>query len=169
MIFTFYKAKGYEVGKSLLDMNHIMMAKMLLNNEKIVLPTDVVVDDDKIPDPNTRTVKASEMPADCIGLDIGEKSIEKFKSILKDAETVVWNGPLGYEEVPAFAKATKEIINFLADLKAKVIIGGGDTAEVIDRMGMHDKFYHISTGGGASMTLLEGKKLPAIEALEKSS
>ncbi|MFH1211969.1 MAG: phosphoglycerate kinase [Candidatus Woesearchaeota archaeon] len=168
MIFTFFKAKGYEVGKSLSD-GDLIMAKMLLNNEKLILPSDVVVASDKAADASLKTVKASEIPKDAMGLDIGRESIENFKSLLKDAKTVVWNGPLGYIEVEEFAKATKEIANFLAGLqgKTKVIVGGGDTADVIDNMGMHDKFYHVSTGGGASLMLLEGKKLPAVEALDK--
>lgn len=169
MIFTFYKAKGLEIGKSLLDEKSLDIARMINNNEKLVLPSDIVAAKDKTADAETAVVDADAIPADMIGLDLGPKTVEMFKSILKDAKTVVWNGPLGYIEVEKFAKATREIMEFLAGLDAKVIIGGGDTADVIDDMKMHERFYHVSTGGGASMTLLEGKKLPAIKALEESS
>ena len=169
MIFTFYKAKDYEIGKSLFDEHNVIMAKMIANNEKILLPVDVVIANEETKEANIRTVEVDSIPPDTRGLDIGERSVQSFKELLKDAKTVIWNGPLGYIEVGDFAKATKEMAEFLAESKAKVIVCGGDTTGFVDNLGLRDKYYLVSTGGGASMILLEGKKLPAIEALENQS
>ena len=165
MIFTFYKAKGYYVGKSIVDKNQLTMARMLSYNEKIILPTDIMVSDD-MHSSNSFNMSPENLPSYMIGLDIGEKSVEHYKQILSEAKTVVWNGPLGYYENPVFAKATIEILKFLASKQdIKTIIGGGDSATIVDKLGLKDKFFHVSTGGGASMTLLEGKPLVAIEAI----
>lgn len=170
MIFTFYKAKDYDIGKSLYDREYVENARILLNNDKIILPKDVVIADDKDAPTNISTMSPERIPSYMAGLDIGAESVEEFKRILLDAKTVVWNGPLGYYENPKFAKATNEILSFLSmHPEIKIIIGGGDTASAAENLGLRDKFYHTSTGGGASMTLLEGKKLPALEFLKENT
>ncbi|RJQ18222.1 phosphoglycerate kinase [Candidatus Woesearchaeota archaeon] len=166
MIFTFYKAKGWEIGKSLHEDDFIMNAKMLLNNEKIILPEDIVVASEIKPDAIIKTVPASAIPADMIGLDIGPDSVHNFKVILENAKTIFWNGPMGYFEIPAFAEGTKKLAEYLANSGKKVIAGGGDTEAAIE--GFKEKFFHVSSGGGASLELLEGKKLPGIAVLEEN-
>jgi phosphoglycerate kinase len=167
MIFTFYKAMGYEIGRSKYESDQTTMAEMIMHNDKLVLPKDIVVADSIGDNAMTKTVSAGNMLPNWYGLDIGPESIGDFKKILSGAKTVIWNGPLGYFELKPFAKATEEIAQFLAGLKAKTIIGGGDTAELINRLGLKSKFYHVSTGGAASMILLEGEKLVALEVLDK--
>jgi phosphoglycerate kinase len=170
MIFTFYKAKDYDIGKSLFDRDYVENARILMNNDKIVLPKDIVIADDKDAPTNIVNMSPKSIPSYMIGLDIGKDSVEEFKKILLEAKTVVWNGPLGYYENPKFAKATNEILDFLSkNPQIKTIIGGGDTASAAENLGLRDKFYHTSTGGGASMTLLEGKKLPALEFLKENT
>jgi phosphoglycerate kinase len=170
MIFTFYKAKDYDIGKSLYDREYVENARILMNNDRIVLPSDVVIADDKDAPTNIATMSPQSIPAYMIGLDLGKDSIEEFKKILLEAKTVVWNGPLGYYENPKFAKSTNEILEFLSKHpEIKTIIGGGDTASAAENLGLRDTFYHTSTGGGASMTLLEGKKLTALEALKDNT
>jgi phosphoglycerate kinase len=170
MIFTFYKAKDYDIGKSLYDREYVENARILMNNDRIVLPSDVVIADDKDAPTNIATMSPQSIPAYMIGLDLGKDSIEEFKKILLEAKTVVWNGPLGYYENPKFAKSTNEILEFLSKHpEIKTIIGGGDTASAAENLGLRDTFYHTSTGGGASMTLLEGKKLTALEALKENT
>jgi phosphoglycerate kinase len=167
MVFTLYKAKGYEVGKSLYEEQFLAEAKLLLNNEKIILPDDIRVarlkDDDKEP----IVVQEFDMPPDMIGLDIGPDSVHIFKEYIKKAKTIFWNGPLGYFESPRFAKATNEIAEYLAGSEKTVIIGGGDTEDAI--LPWKDKFTHVSTGGGASLELISGKELPAIKALKENA
>lgn len=166
MIFTFYKAKGYSIGKSLYDKDYVTNARLLANNEKIILPQDVVVADDKDNPSTILTIKPNNIPSYLIGLDLGEKTINEYKKLLGEAKTVIWNGPLGYYEQPAFMKATKEILRFLARRKdIKTIIGGGDTASIAQQLRITKEFFHVSTGGGAGLKLLEGKTLPAIKAL----
>lgn len=169
MIFTFYKAKGIDVGKSLVDKGSITMAQMLVNNDHLILPTDIVISEST--DSNrSMSVTLDKIPSYMIGLDVGEKSVVEIKKRLARAKTVVWNGPLGYYENPEFAKATVNILKFLAESpEIKTIIGGGDTASIVMKLGLHDRFFHVSTGGGASLTLLEGKKLAAIKALEENN
>ncbi|MFA6072998.1 MAG: phosphoglycerate kinase [Candidatus Woesearchaeota archaeon] len=170
MIFTFYKSKDYDIGKSLFDKAYITHAKMLLNNEKIILPTDVVIADDKDLPTNIITMEPKNIPSYMMGLDIGKNSIEDFKTRLLTAKTVIWNGPLGYYENLKFAKATNELLTFLANNpQIKTIIGGGDTASAAENLGLRDKFFHTSTGGGASLTLLEGKQLIALVALNENT
>lgn len=166
MIFTFFAAKNFSVGKSLVDKKSFAMATMLMNNEKLVLPKDVVIADSMESPSQIVNVLPSQIPSYMYGLDIGQKSVDEFKDILLSANTIIWNGPLGYYENPLFAKATVGLLKFLADSNKKVIIGGGDTAALVTQLGLKDKFYHVSTGGGASLKLLEGKGLVALEALK---
>jgi len=165
MIFTFYKAKGMEIGKSLFEADDVDLAKLLLNNEKIILPTDVVVSKKADGTAESRTVSVDSMQKDDIGLDIGPKTISDYKETLKKARTVAWNGPMGLFEVEKFAKGSYELAKFLAKSDATVIVGGGDTGAVLSEAGVADNISHVSTGGGASLTLLEGKPLPVITAL----
>ena len=132
--------------------------------DKLVLPVDTVITQEFSNDAPSKVVEGN-IPEGWMGLDIGPKSIELFKSVLADAKTVVWNGPMGVFEMPNFAKGTNEIASLLADLDATTIIGGGDSVAAVNQAGLGDKMSHISTGGGASMEFLEGKELPGIVAL----
>ncbi len=166
MIFTFYKAKGFGIGKSLVDKNFLEMAKLMNHNEKIVLPSDVVIADDKDNPSHVLNVTVDKIPSYMYGLDVGKESVEKFKMELQGAKMVVWNGPLGYYENEKFAEATNELLRFLGDRAGiKTIIGGGDSVAIVEKLGLRDDFFHVSTGGGASMALLEGRGLPGVEAL----
>ena len=175
MAYTFLAAKGYAVGKSLLDESKIdyckdMMAKAEAKGVKLLLPVDVVVAD-SFPDPidgpiDVTTVDAAAIPADKEGLDIGEKTCALFASAVKDAKTVVWNGPMGVFENPTLAKGTIAMAQALADSSATTIVGGGDSAAACEQLGFADKITHISTGGGASLEFLEGLELPGIACLE---
>lgn len=171
VVFTFLKSQGFGVGKSFVEEESIRTAKQILDEhgDKIILPVDIVVADKKAEDSNTKIVGISEIPDDMMGLDIGPESVKFFKNELKDAKTVIWNGPLGMFEIKKFAKATKDIASFIAKSKAVTIICGGDTAAAITELGLEKKMIHVSTGGGASLEFLEGKKLPAIEALEQNA
>ena len=167
MIFTFFAAQKLEVGKSIVDRNQLVMAKMLLNNEKLILPEDIIIADDAQMPTQVLSVDKSKIPSYMIGLDIGKKSLNKYAKIVSDSKTIVWNGPLGYYEKKEFARATVELLKFLSELKdVKVVIGGGDTASLVEELNLRDKFFHVSTGGGASLKLLEGKELVAISALK---
>ncbi|MFH1505606.1 MAG: phosphoglycerate kinase [archaeon] len=165
MVFTFYKAKGWPIGKSLFEQEYLMNAKMIMNNEKLVLPEDIVAAEEISEQAESKTVDADKIPDGWIGLDLGKQTITNFKKILGEAGTIIWNGPLGYNEIEKFSKASDEIAKYIADSKAKTIIGGGDTLVVIDKLGLKDQFDHVSTGGGASLVLLSGKELPAVKAL----
>ena len=175
MAYTFLAAKGYAVGKSLLDESKIdyckdMMAKAEAKGVKLLLPVDVVVAD-SFPDPidgpiDVTTVDAAAIPADKEGLDIGEKTCALFASAVKDAKTVVWNGPMGVFENPTLAKGTIAMAQALADSSATTIVGGGDSAAACEQLGFADKITHISTGGGASLEFLEGLELPGIACLQ---
>lgn len=167
--FTFFKAEGLEVGKSLVDESSIPIVNALLKNPKIILPSDVVVADKISEDAKYFTVKNTEMPKDYIGLDIGERTIWEYKNILSKAKTIIWNGPLGKFETKPFDKATREIAEYITTLDAISIIGGGDTANAMQQFGLESGFTHVSTGGGASLELLQGEKLPGIVALEENS
>ena len=166
MAYTFKAAMGQKTGNSLLETDYIEYAKKMLDEagDKIVLPIDTVVADDFSNDANTQVVEG-DIPDGWEGLDIGPKSIELFKSVLKDAKTVVWNGPMGVFEMSNFAKGTNEIAAMLAELDAVTVIGGGDSVAAVNQAGLGDKMSHISTGGGASLEFLEGKDLPGIVAL----
>lgn len=166
MAYTFFAAQGKTTGTSLLEPDYIDYAKKMLDaaGDKIVLPIDTVITEKFDNDAPSQVVEGN-IPDGWMGLDIGPKSIELFKSVLADAKTVVWNGPMGVFEMPNFAKGTNEIAQLLADLDATTIIGGGDSVAAVNQAGLGDKMSHISTGGGASMEFLEGKELPGIVAL----
>jgi phosphoglycerate kinase len=171
MAYTFLKAKGYEIGLSLLDEESIDFAKDMMKkaedrNVKFLLPVDVVVAQEFKNDAESKVVKASEIPADWEGLDIGPETRKLFADTLKDAKTVVWNGPMGVFEMPNFAKGTIAVAEALANIDATTIIGGGDSAAAVNQLGFGDKMSHISTGGGASLEFLEGKELPGVAAVD---
>lgn len=174
MAITFFKAQGYEVAKSLVDVGAIDTAKDLLAKyaDKIVLPIDSVIADDFNNDAQKQVIQIENgVPAEWEILDVGPASVEHFKTILKDAKTIVWNGPLGVFEMPNFAVGTFEIAKFLATLTpqgAVTIIGGGDSAAAVAESGLESAMTHISTGGGASLELLEGKELPGVTALAEA-
>ncbi len=170
MAYTFFKAQGYEVGNSLCEPDKCDLALKLMEkakekNVKFMLPIDTKIGKEFKPDTESKTVGWKEIPEGWEGFDIGEKTIEMFKKELKNAKTVIWNGPLGLFEFDQFAIGTNEIAKDLATLNATTIIGGGDSAAAVEKAGLGDKMTHISTGGGASLEFLEGKKLPGIEAL----
>ena len=170
MIFTFYKAMGYEIGNSLLEEDKIDLAKELIAEagNKLVLPADVVAADKFENDAEYSTVDADKIPAGKIGMDIGAKTIELFRSEILKAKTIVWNGPMGVFEMDNFAKGTFEIAEALAEATKKgavTVIGGGDSAAAIAKAGLEKEVSHVSTGGGASLEFLEGKTLPGVEAL----
>lgn len=170
MAYTFFKAQGKNVGKSLCEEEKVEYAKNLLEKakEKIVLPVDTVVAKEFKND--AKSAVTTDIKDDEMGLDIGEKSVEKFAEILKNAKTVIWNGPMGVFEMENFAKGTIGVCKILSNLKdAITIIGGGDSATAAINLGYKDKFTHISTGGGASLEYLEGKTLPGIESLSDLS
>lgn len=167
MAYTFYAAKGIKVGNSLVEKDKIDVAKQILDKagDKLVLPIDNVVADKFNNDADTKVVEG-DIDNGWMALDIGPKSVEEFKNVLKDAKTVVWNGPMGVFEMPNFAKGTLEIGKFLGTLTdATTIVGGGDSTAAVKELGVADKLTHISTGGGASLTYLEGKELPGIAAI----
>ncbi|MBM4430324.1 MAG: phosphoglycerate kinase, partial [Chloroflexi bacterium] len=167
MANTFLKAQGYEVGASLVEEDKVELAKDLLKRagKKLVLPVDVVVADAFSAEANHRTVSVDKVPKDWRILDVGPKSVSAFENMLKKAQTVVWNGPMGVFEFPAFAAGTVAIAKALAGTSATTIIGGGDSAAAVEQAGVADQMTHISTGGGASLEFLEGRVLPGVAAL----
>ena len=174
MAYTFFKAQGLEIGKSLLEADKVDYAKDILSQggDKIVLPVDCQVTDffdfDARKIGELKQVGTDAIPADWVSLDIGSQSIDKFRSILSDARTVVWNGPMGVFEIPETAKGTYAIADILADVTAggaTTVIGGGDSASAVAKAGVADKVSHVSTGGGASLEFMEGKILPGVAAL----
>ena len=171
MAYTFFKAMGYEVGNSVcepdkIDLALAAMEKAKTKGVKMLLPVDTVVGKEFDPNTESKIVGYKEIPEGWEGFDIGPETIKIFEEELKDAKTVVWNGPLGLSEFKKFAVGTDTIAKFLGDMKdVTTVIGGGDSAAAIERMGIGDKFSHISTGGGASLEFLEGKKLPGVECL----
>lgn len=168
MANTFLAAQGKNIGQSLVESDKLDVAKDLLQKggTKIVLPVDVVVADKFDANAQSKVVPVDAVPGDWRILDIGPRTIDAFEKILSDAKTVVWNGPLGVFEMPAFAKGTLEIARRLAQLRATTIIGGGDSAAAVEQAGVADKITHISTGGGASLEFLEGRVLPGVAALQ---
>ncbi|MEQ8974464.1 MAG: phosphoglycerate kinase [Coleofasciculus sp. C1-SOL-03] len=174
MIFTFYKARGLSVGKSLVEEDKLELAKSLEAKAKekgvdLLLPTDVVVADNFAADANSQTVSVESIPDGWMGLDIGPDSVKVFQDALGDCKSVIWNGPMGVFEFDKFAAGTEAIARTLADLTKKgttTIIGGGDSVAAVEKVGVADQMSHISTGGGASLELLEGKVLPGIAALD---
>lgn len=170
MAYTFFKAQGYEVGNSICELDKLDLAKELMEKAKnkgvkLMLPVDTKVGKEYKEDTESKTVKNTEIPADWEGFDIGEETIKLYSEELQKAKTVIWNGPLGLFEFPQFAIGTNSIANVLANLNATTIIGGGDSAAAVKKAGLEDKMTHISTGGGASLEFIEGKKLPGIECL----
>mmetsp|Transcript_8777 Transcript_8777/g.32638 ORF Transcript_8777/g.32638 Transcript_8777/m.32638 type:complete len:290 (+) Transcript_8777:377-1246(+) len=173
MIFTFYKALGKSVGGSLVEDDKIELAKELMakaqaKGVKLLLPTDVVVADKFAADANTKTVSVDAIPDGWMGLDIGPDSVKSFQKELNECKSVIWNGPMGVFEMEAFAKGTFAIADTLANLNGITIIGGGDSVAAVEAAGLADKMSHISTGGGASLELLEGKVLPGVAALNEA-
>jgi len=171
MAYTFTKALGGNIGKSLLDTERLDYCKEILakaeeKGVKILLPIDNVVADDFRNDANIQIVDANNIPDDYEGMDIGPKTIELFKETILAAKTVVWNGPMGVFEMPNFAKGTIAVAQMVADADATTIIGGGDSAAAVEQLGFADKMSHISTGGGASLEFLEGLELPGIACLQ---
>ncbi|MBD1997564.1 phosphoglycerate kinase [Leptolyngbya sp. FACHB-541] len=174
MIFTFYKARGLNVGKSLVEEDKLELAKTLEAKAKergvdLLLPTDVVVADNFAPDANAQTVSIENIPDGWMGLDIGPDSIKVFQDALAECKSVIWNGPMGVFEFDQFAKGTEAIAHTLAGLTPQgvtTIIGGGDSVAAVEKVGVAEQMSHISTGGGASLELLEGKELPGIAALD---
>lgn len=171
MAYTFFKAQGYEVGNSICELDKLDLAKELMEKArkkgvKLMLPVDTKLGKEFSKDTESKTVKCNEIPVDWEGFDIGEETIKLYKEELKNAKTIVWNGPLGLFEFDQFAIGTNEIAKTLAEVDAITIIGGGDSAAAIEKAGLADKMTHISTGGGASLEFLEGKKLPGIECLQ---
>ena len=171
MAYTFFKSMGYSVGKSVCELDKLDLAKELMEkakqkNVKLVLPIDNVIAKEIAPDTENKVIDSDNIPDEWEGLDIGPKTVELFKEELKDAKTIIWNGPVGFSEYEIFANGTRSIAQALAEKEdAVTIIGGGDSAAAIEKMGLSNKMTHISTGGGASLEFLEGKKLPGIECL----
>ena len=171
MANTFSKAKGYEVGTSLVEDDKLDLAKELIEkakekNVELVLPVDEIVATEIDENAETEVVSVDQIPADKMALDIGPKTIELIKNALDGAKTVIWNGPAGVFELDKFANGTFEIANILANSDAITIIGGGDSAAAVEKAGLSEKITHVSTGGGASLELLEGKELPGISCIE---
>ena len=168
MAFTFLKAKGYEIGKSLLDEENIDFCKKMLEKypEKIELPVDFAVTNEFTNEEDYRVKMADEITKDEMGLDIGEKTVEKYENILKDASIVIWNGPLGVYEFDKYKKNTDVLLKYVVENNIKTILGGGDIVAAASNAGYKDKVYHASTGGGATLEYLEGKELPGIEAIK---
>ncbi len=172
MAYTFFKSMGYSIGTSLLEEDKVEFAKELIDKAKeknvnLVLPVDNVVAKEFKNDTEFYTVESDKMPNGYMGLDIGEKTIEKFKDILDQSKTIIWNGPLGVFEMDNFAKGTNTIANIIAENKEAIsIIGGGDSAAAVEKAKLAHKITHISTGGGASLEFLEGKVLPGIDAVD---
>ena len=172
MAYTFLKSQGYEIGQSLLEADKVELAAELLDKAKakgvkLLLPVDVVVAPEFAPDAPATNVPIDAIPADQQGLDIGEKTRELFADAIQSAKTVIWNGPMGVFEFPAFAKGTEAVAKAMAESDAITIIGGGDSAAAVKQLGYGDKMSHISTGGGASLEFLEGKELPGVVAADE--
>lgn len=170
MAYTFLKAQGYEIGKSILEADKLDLALSLIKKAdelgvELVLPVDVVVASDFKVDADRQVVPISAIPADWEGMDIGPETIDIFAAIIRDSKTVIWNGPVGVFEMEPFAKGTFALAEAMANSEAITIIGGGDSASAVAQAGYEDKMTHVSTGGGASLEFLEGKELPGVAAL----
>ncbi len=170
MAYTFIKSEGYNIGRSIceedkLDLAREIEEKAKQKNVKLMLPIDTVVGKEFDKDTEMKVVKSREIPDEWEGMDIGEETRQSYIEELKKAKTIVWNGPLGVFEFPRFAEGTNAIARAISSIDATTIIGGGDSAAAVERAGLADKMTHISTGGGASLEFLEGKKLPGIECL----
>lgn len=171
MTYTFLKAMGYEIGNSICELDRIDIAKETIEKAekkgvKLLFPIDTVCGKEFSNEAETIVVDSKEIPKGWQGLDIGPKAIEEFTQVLKNAKTVIWNGPLGVFEFEKFAKGTNAIAKVLSEINAITIVGGGDSVAAVEKGGFSDKITHISTGGGATLEYLEGKELPGIECLE---
>ncbi|WP_352418005.1 phosphoglycerate kinase [Proteiniborus sp.] len=171
MAYTFLKAQGLEIGKSLVEEDKLELAKELIQKAKnkkvnLILPLDVVVAKEFNNDSEFRTVNIEDIPQDMMGLDIGEKTIKAFSEIIKEAKTILWNGPMGVFEMSNFAKGTNSIAKAMSESKGVTIVGGGDSAAAVEQAGLDEKMTHVSTGGGASLEFFEGKVLPGIAAID---
>jgi phosphoglycerate kinase len=167
MAFTFLKAQGYEIGRSLLDSDSLEFARRVLQEagQKIVLPVDVVVAPSPEAETQAQVVPVDQIPPDQMGLDIGPQTVARFREIVRLARTIVWNGPLGLFERAAFAEGTRGVLQAVAESGATSILGGGDTAAAAEQLGFADRITHISTGGGAALEFLEGRTLPGVAVL----
>ena len=167
MCFTFFKAQGYEVGKSLVEDDYLEEARRLLREagEKLVLPMDVVVAEAMEEGADARVVPVGEIPDGMMGLDVGPETVETFRSHISGASTVFWNGPMGVFEIEAFAKGTEGVARAVAESGATSIVGGGDSVAAVRKLGLEDEMSFISTGGGASLEYVEGKELPGVAVL----
>lgn len=171
MAYTFLKAQGLEIGQSLVEDDKVELAKELLQKAKnknvnLVLPSDIVVAKEFNNESEYKTVDIRDIPLDMMGLDIGEKTIEAFSKVIKEAKTVLWNGPMGVFEMSNFAKGTNSIAKAMSEANGVTIVGGGDSAAAVEQTGLDSKMTHISTGGGASLEFFEGKVLPGIDAID---
>lgn len=170
MAYTFFKAMGWNIGTSLLEADRVELAKETMEKAKakgvkFLLPVDTAIGDRFAADCERKVVDSDKLPEGWMGMDIGEKTVELFRENIKNAGTVVWNGPMGVFEFPAFAQGTREIARALTESNAVTIVGGGDSAAAVEQLGFADKITHISTGGGASLEFLEGKELPGVACL----
>ena len=170
MAYTFLKAQGYNVGKSIVEEDKLDLARQIMDEAKekgveFKLPVTTVIADRFAPDANSKVVKSTEIPDGWLGVDIGPETVEEFSKVIGRAKMIVWNGPLGVYEFDKFAKGTVAVAKLLAESDAITIIGGGDCVAAVQKAGVADKMTHISTGGGASLEFLEGKELPGIAAL----
>lgn len=170
LAYTFLKAEGYEIGKSLLEEDKLELAKSFIEKAKekqirFLMPIDVVVADEFSEAANKKVVDISEMPADWQSLDIGPKTVELYKQVIKESKLVIWNGPMGVFEMEPFAYGTNGVAEAMAETDAITIIGGGDSAAAIEKAGLANQMTHISTGGGASLEFMEGKELPGVIVL----
>jgi len=171
MACTFLKAQGFEVGQSLLEEGHVETARQIMERASqrgltLLLPSDVIVGDRFEADARRQQVSAKEIPPDWQIMDIGEKTVEAFIRALRDCKTVLWNGPVGVIEFEPFSQGSHRLAEAIAGLDATTIVGGGETVAVVERLGLEDKFSHVSTGGGAALEFLEGRELPGVAALE---
>jgi len=174
MAFTFFKAVGLEVGKSIVDTDLVPLCREVMDEtdtgkgKRIFLPVDCVVAGEISASAESKLVSTGDIPEDWAGVDIGDKTVDLFRDELMKAKTVFWNGPMGVFEIPKFSNGTKRIAKIMAEITkngAKTVIGGGDSVAALNQLGLAGKITHVSTGGGASLELLEGKKLPGVEAL----
>ncbi|MDP2743666.1 MAG: phosphoglycerate kinase, partial [Dehalococcoidia bacterium] len=168
---TFLKVKGLEVGGSLVEVDRMVWAEKMMREAeesrvRLLLPVDFVVSEKPDGSAPSQTVRANAIPARSLVVDIGPETVKSFSAELRKCKTVLWNGPMGIFEVPGFASGTRAMAELLAGLKATTIVGGGSTAEAVVNMGLKDRMTHVSTGGGASLTFLEGETLPGVAALQ---
>ncbi|WP_088006496.1 phosphoglycerate kinase [Indiicoccus explosivorum] len=171
LTYTFSKAQGKEIGKSLLEEDKIDLAKSFIRKAeekgvKLYLPTDVVVASEFSKDAETKVVSADEIPSDWMGLDIGPQTAETYSDVIKNSKLIIWNGPMGVFEMEKFEKGTRKVAEAMAETDGYTIIGGGDSAAAAEKFGVADRMDHVSTGGGASLEFMEGKELPGVTALD---